>query len=618
MKTLRLMGVVSGSLACFLSIAVCSSLADSSTSPTPTNTTMPVVTIRATDPQATWGGDPGVFTVTRDGNPVPPLHVYYEISGSAVNGQDYQRIGNWVDIPSGVRFGEIIIRPTNLVQAVTKTVTLTLTNSMLMGPVGANMPVNYIIGSPSSDTVYIGPGSRTNLPPRVVIAQPADGAVFYTPVNIPIVACAYDLDGFVRAVEFFADNIRLGIVTNPASILTALDGVVPPMPPYRPFVLVWSNVPAGPHVLTARAIDNLGDSAPSGPVRISVLVGPPPPPTNFAPIVRITSPANNSVFHAPLNLPLVAFAADRDGYVSSVQFFAGTNSLGFGRRVNAVPGPVPPPTSVVVPNNYWLLIWSNTPPGRYPLTALATDNRGLTSRSAPVNVTILPPPPPPLLTNLVGIFATDPVAIEGTNCWPWLGLAACPPTWENWTATTAVCRYFTNCGPKSAIFTVCHRGPTNAPLAVTYAIGGTASNGVDYVFLPGNVTIPAGQRAAIIPVVPIDDGTPDRTTTVVLRLTRANLYGIDPRHASAAAIILDQPPYPQPPRPILLPDRCFHIASAGPDGAWVRVESTADLSNWTPICTNQVVNGSLDFVDPDAQQDQLRFYRALPEAEPLE
>ena len=63
----------------------------------------------------------------------------------------------------------------------------------------------------------------------------------------------------------------------------------------------------------------------------------------------------------------------------------------------------------------------------------------------------------------------------------------------------------------------------------------------------------------------------------------------------------------------MLPDRCFHINSTGPDGAWFRVECTTDLRNWTSICTNQIFGGSLDFVDLDAQQNQLRFYRAVPE-----
>ena len=63
----------------------------------------------------------------------------------------------------------------------------------------------------------------------------------------------------------------------------------------------------------------------------------------------------------------------------------------------------------------------------------------------------------------------------------------------------------------------------------------------------------------------------------------------------------------------VLPDRCFRINSAGPDGAWVRIECTADLRNWSPVCTNQVVNGVIDFVDPEAQNSELRFYRSVPD-----
>ena len=216
-----------------------------------------------------------------------------------------------------------------------------------------------------------------------------------------------------------------------------------------------------------------------------------------------------------------AFASDPDGFVTSVEFFAGTNSLGLGQRVPvAVPlasggivigGPVPP----IYPTNLFFLIWSNAPVGIYALTAVATDNGGLSTTSAPVNITILPPLPPP--TNrppIVSIVATDPVAIEGTNCWVWPGETNSPPTWAAW--PTAVCRFFTNCGPKTATFTVRRFGDTNDDLTVTYDIGGTASNGVDYVALPGSVTIPAGERRALITIVPIDDGPPDVNKTVIL------------------------------------------------------------------------------------------------------
>lgn len=616
MKMTRLMGVSQGVLFCLCLTVARGSFAQGSTSPNPTNTTIPVVTIKATDPLATWSGNPGVFTVYRAGNPEPSLNVYYQIGGSAKNGVDYQMISSFAQIPSGVLSADIVINPTNRGQSAIETVILTLTNSPLMGP---EMPVNYIIGDPSSATVYITSGTVTNIPPVVNIASPPEVSIFYTPVNIPIVACARDVDGFVRSVEFFADDASLGVVTNPVSILPPLPGPVtalPPMPPYRPFVLVWSNATVGLHTLTAKATDNGGASSLSDPVHITVDPGPPPTPTNFPPVVRITSPPNNSVFRAPISLPIYAYAADKDGLVTVVEFFAGTNDLGAGHRVSAVPpplppGPIQPPILIFVPTNYWELVWSNAPQGTYPLTAVAADNRGASTVSDAVNVTILPELPPQTITNVVGIFATDPIAIEGTNCWPWLGLAAATPTWANWTASSAVCRYFTNCGPKNAMFTVRRLGATNSNLVVTYATGGTASNGVDYVTLPGVVTIPAGQRAAMITVVPIDDGPPDITSTVILKLTPSSNYLVDPSHGAAAAIILDGAT--RPPAASVLPDKCFHIASTGPDGAWCRIEYTIDLRNWTPICTNQVFSGSLDFVDPDAQQSQLRFYRVSSE-----
>jgi hypothetical protein len=609
-------------LACVVLTSGRSSFAQVGPYPYPTNLNIPFVTVKATVPVATWSGSPGVFTVARTGNPAPALNVFYQISGTASNGVDYQSIGNWVTIPSGVLSRDVVITPIKLGQSVTKTVVLTLTNSPLMGPVGGSMPVNYIIGWPSSATVFITSGPVTNIPPMVSVASPADGDIFYAPVNIPIVACAQDLDGFVRSVEFFADNVSLGIVTSPVSILPPISGPVPtplPMPPYRPFVLVWSNAPVGPHALTAKATDNGGASTLSAPVNIAVKLGPPPPPTNVPPIVRITSPADNAVFRAPVNIPIFAFAADVGGYVTNVEFYAGMNALGPGHQVNVVPpplppGPIRPPILIIRPTNYWALVWSNALQGNYPLIAVATDNRGTSAVSGLVNITILPPLPPPTLTNVVSILATDPVAIEGTNCWPWFGLAGAAPTWTNWTGPTAVWRYFTNCGPKDAVFTVRRLGQTNADLVVPYTIGGTATNGVEYVTLPGTVTIPAGQRAAMITVVPIDDGQPDMTSTVILKLAPPANYLVDPQHGTAAAIILDRPT--RPPLTGVLPDGCFHINSPGPDGAWVHVEYTTDLSNWTPVCTNQVVNGSIDFVDPDAQGNPLRFYRTVPEANP--
>ena len=453
-------------------------------------------------------------------------------------------------------------------------------------------------------------------PPVVQIVSPTNGAAFYAPANIPLFAKTADPDGNVTNVEFFANGDDVGrglpVVLDPPGV-NGVTGLV-----YFFNWQNWQNMPTNSYSLTAVVTDNGGLSTTSAPVKITVQL----PPTNSPPVVRITSPPNGSVFRAPANIPIYAYAADRDDSVASVEFFAGGARLGFGHQVAAVPPPLPPgpirPPILIVASNFWEFTWTNPPPGtNIALTAEATDNGGLSTTSAPALVSILPPLPPP--TNrppIISIVATDPIAIEGTNCWTWPGLASPVTTWSNWYAANAVFRFFTNCGPKNATISVFRFGDTNNDLDVPYAIGGTATNGVDYVALPGVVTIAAGERRADITIVPLDDGPPDITSTVVLKLvpdaTGTNYLLGYPR--AAAAIILDS----RSSRAVtgIVPGPAFNLASAGPDGAWFHVEYSADLINWTPICTNQVVNGSMDFVDPDAAANPARFYRTVPESGP--
>ncbi|HEV2319192.1 MAG TPA: hypothetical protein VGV18_05545, partial [Verrucomicrobiae bacterium] len=108
-------------------------------------------------------------------------------------------------------------------------------------------------------------------------------------------------------------------------------------------------------------------------------------------------------------------------------------------------------------------------------------------------------------------------------------------------------------------------------------------------------------------------GPPDVTSTVILTLDASTNVPPDyvvgfPRRA--AAIIID-PPGPCP-MATALPDKCFRLSRPGPDGAWFCIESSSDLANWTAICTNQVVNGSVDFIDPDAPGYSGRYYRVVP------
>jgi hypothetical protein len=211
--------------------------------------------------------------------------------------------------------------------------------------------------------------------------------------------------------------------------------------------------------------------------------------------------------------------------------------------------------------------------------------------------------PPPVVT----ISAPDSIASEGTNCLRWAGWSCCPaPT--NW------------CGTNTATFVVRRFGPTNDALTVYYRVDGTASNGVDYAQLSGVVTIPAGRRAAEFKLVPIDDLLWERLETVVLRLcvppaTTADappyLIGYPGR---AAAIIVDN----DAPRPTtsMLCDRCFHFMRPGANGTCWRIEWSSNLVDWTSIGTTTVTDGALHFVDPDADDAEQRWYRAVPDSSP--
>ena len=97
------------------------------------------------------------------------------------------------------------------------------------------------------------------------------------------------------------------------------------------------------------------------------------PPTNQPPTVYIIAPATNSSFNLGAPITNTAVAYDWDGTVSNVQFYYSVN----GGVTNLMPG------TVAQNGTNYTLIWTNAPLGTNSLTAVATDNGGLTRTSAP-------------------------------------------------------------------------------------------------------------------------------------------------------------------------------------------------------------------------------------------
>jgi uncharacterized protein (DUF1800 family) len=115
------------------------------------------VTLAATDASAdTSGNNPGMVTFTRTGDTSGPLAVTYAVSGSAVNGIDYQGLSGSVTIPAYESSATVAVTPSpTLSQAATSTVTLTLSPGS-----------SYTVGSASTATVTI-----TDIPPTLYVAQ---------------------------------------------------------------------------------------------------------------------------------------------------------------------------------------------------------------------------------------------------------------------------------------------------------------------------------------------------------------------------------------------------------------------------------------------------------------
>ncbi len=186
-----------------------------------------------------------------------------------------------------------------------------------------------------------------NMAPTVSMTSPTNGASYTAPASVTLMAAAADSDGSVAKVEFYAGAIKLG------EALSA------------PYTLTWSGVAAGSYSLTAVVTDNLGATATSTPVSIIVNAT-----GNALPTVSMTSPTNGASYTAPASVTLMAAAADSDGSVAKVEFYAGAIKLG-----EALSAP-------------YTLTWSGVAAGSYSLTAVVTDNLGATATSTPVSITV--------------------------------------------------------------------------------------------------------------------------------------------------------------------------------------------------------------------------------------
>jgi hypothetical protein len=477
----------------------------------------------------------------------------------ATNGVSIPVFFDWQDVPAGTHVLTATATNTHGQSATSAAVTIQVTNGTslpVVTVVATDPDASAVTGDPGTFTIYRTGGTSNSLLVFFSLAGTATNGVDYATLS--------------------------NTVTIPAGA-GSVDITVTPLPDPTPerdeFVFLYLR----PSPLAMPATYVIGSPS-------SAIVNIEGTATNEPPKVQIALPGDGAEFPAGANISILAIAPDPDGIVKTVEFFEGTNGLG------------------VVTNNpfqnsittFWF-VWKNVPAGQYTLTAVATDDDGASATSNPVHITVTNFPA------VVSIFATDPIAVEGTNC-----IIFRPPG-----AFTNFCS-----GTNTATFLARRVGPTNVDLMVYYSIGGTASNGVDYQTIADNVTIPAGKTFALVTIVPLEDidPFPHRFDTVILSLKlppTANPGNTPPyiigRPARAAAIILEDRDLPGP-IPWLLADRCFHVTFPAANGMNYSLQVSTNMVDWEEVCASIVVKGSIQFVDPDACESPQRFYRAVPVA----
>jgi uncharacterized repeat protein (TIGR01451 family) len=118
-------------------------------------------------------------------------------------------------------------------------------------------------------------------------------------------------------------------------------------------------------------------------------------PGNTPPTVRITAPSDNATFEFGANVEITTETSDADGSVSVVQFYANDALIG---------------SDSTAPFGY---SWSGVQGGSYTLKAVATDDGGGVTTSAPVSFKVVVPPATANLS-LGVVDSPDPVAVGNT------------------------------------------------------------------------------------------------------------------------------------------------------------------------------------------------------------
>ena len=191
---------------------------------------------------------------------------------------------------------------------------------------------------------------------------------------------------------------------------------------------------------------------------------------------------------------------------------------------------------------------------------------------------------PPALP-VVSVTAPDPAASEGT----WLSTLGTPTT-------------------NTGLFEISRTLATATSLQVNFSVGGTASNGVDYLAIPSSVTIPANSNSISILIVPTGSTLALDPSTVNINVLSNSAYQFG--NSTSATITLIQ--YDSPP-PIPVPTLTLQLfVGTNLTGHVFEIQSSTNLTDWSVVGTGCNIWGVVSVTETNRLSYCQRFFRAMP------
>ncbi len=486
---------------------------------------LPAVTVHATDAQAQEPGiianvDAGQFAIRRSGAVNNPMTVFFMLGGTAANGDDYAFITNQVTIQAGATQALVNVAPlVDNTAEPAETVQLTI-----LQPVCAAVfpppPGCYDVGWPSTASVTI-LNTSANPPPFIVLHSPTNGAVFTEGANIGITVTAGNAEGTIARVDFLVNGEIIGTFPDPAN--------------YNSIMFRWINVSNGSYTVAARAWDEEGLSQLSATANILVIAATNPP----------VEPGEIIIGFNPASLPFGSRMVTN--WTESGFFFSTPNRMAHS-DAGLANWPDNGSAFLVFSANQKPLTFRHLAGNLFSLRSMdlaeySTVFRtpkditvtGYKADNSPVSVVVRidgaidgPGGAADFQTFTFGpefsqldrvevfpdIYSLDNVRVlvesAPTNNVP-------PRTVVNVLAVDAIAGEPPHAaGPGK--FSLRRSGDLSASLNVLFTISGSASNGVDYATIPGQVVIPAGAAETFLDVLPFVDSLTELNEQVVITL----------------------------------------------------------------------------------------------------